>query len=489
MRLKPFRLSRVAKGTIRFLALIAFVACDGNIGRAAAAGQGDKVFAVEIVAPVDASGTNFLPHAKPFQVRFANQSDQPITIWSDSCERGHSILSFRSLDPKGETLLVQKRTVPANVWTNYPPKTVEILPNKTYVVEVNLSDFFWGGREWENVPEPNTGTEIEITAVFDIEPTKEATADHVWTGHIESPPLKALVLNPKLKTPQDYLWNACPEQALKMCKADPSWISNAEPEYQCTPLHHAVRFGYKDVVVWLIQNGADVNAAAYNGFTPLHMVERKDIAEILIKAGARLDQKDTWGKTPLQHAAEERKPEVVDAILNSNHKLDLYTAILLKRRDVAIKMLVQDPNVIVGGDGGSDLGGNATPLGLAAGQGDMELVKLLLEAGAPINDQTDCVRFGGYATPLCNAVWAGKVDVVEFLLKNGATTDVVGGKFYRSITEFAEKNSDKKIKELLTKYKSNPSAEFEREMPKLKNKLPGRIASGEFKLPASIKLQ
>lgn len=38
----------------------------------------------------------------------------------------------------------------------------------------------------------------------------------------------------------------------------------------CTPLHHASRKGYTDVVMLLIDRGADVNAENGWGETPLH---------------------------------------------------------------------------------------------------------------------------------------------------------------------------------------------------------------------------
>jgi ankyrin repeat protein len=448
--------------------------------------QGEKL-SVEIIAPRDASGSNYLPHGEAFDVRFTNHSEQPVSIWDDLCEPGHWALSFRVQGTNGESRTVVARKVPSTVWTNYPPKAIAIAPGKPYSRIVNFSDFFWGERAWFNPPEPNTGERIEVKAVFEIKATDEASQHGVWTGRIESAALLLPVINSKLKTPQDYLWNDCPRQALKMLKDDPSWIRKGDAEYQCTPLHHAVRFGHKEVVVWLIENGADVNASAYNGFTPLHLTERKDIAEILIKAGAKLNQKDSWGKTPLQNAAQNRQQEVVDAILESGYKLDLCTALVLKQRNAALKLLIRDPNAIVGGNGGSDLGGNVSPLGLAAAEGDLELVKLLIEAGAPINDPTECMRYGGYATPLCNAVWAGKVEVVEFLLKRGAATDVVGGRFVRSLTEYAEKYSPKQIRELLAQYRGNPPLGNRKEGQKVRNQLPRRIASGDFNLPNDLK--
>jgi hypothetical protein len=77
--------------------------------------------------------------------------------------------------------------------------------------------------------------------------------------------------------------------------------------------------------------------------------------------------------------------------------------------------------------------------------------------------------------------------MVEFLLAKGAATNVVGGKFYRSIAEYAQKHSDKKIMDLLTKYGTNSPLYYTRDAPLIKNRLPGRIASGEFKLPDGIK--
>jgi len=446
----------------------------------------EKNLLIEIITPRDAAGNDYLPHGEAFEVRLTNGSAQPVVIWDDQCEPGHRALSFRVKGADGQVQTVQNRSAAATVWTNYPPKTVMIPPGKTVSLKVNLSDFFWGERTWLNVPEPNTGDKIEVSAFFEVQATEESEKFGVWTGRIESAVLVLPVLNPKLKTPQDYLWNACPQQALKMLKDDPSWINKGDPEYQCTPLHHAARFGYKEVVLWLISHGADVNAVAYSGFTPLHLTKRKEIAEILIKAGARLDQKDHWGKTALQNAAELDRQEVVDAILESGYKVNLCTALLLKQRNVALNLLIHDPATIVGGDGGSDLEENATPLGLAAAEGDLEFVKLLLEAGAPINDPTECIRYGGDATPLCNAVWAGKADVVEFLLKRGAATDVVGGRFVRSLTEYAEKYSSEQIRKLLAQYSGNPRLSYQ-ERKQVTNKLPGRIASGDFKVPDWIK--
>jgi ankyrin repeat protein len=447
-----------------------------------AGAQDDGALMIEVIPQFDDAGKAYLPHNKPFDLRFTNRSDRPLKFWDEHCQPEHGTLSFGVKDATGSTIC-RKRAVEDNPWGRFPPKTFTIAPGEAVLRKINFSDFFWGHLAWQNAPEPNSGEPIEVRAVLEIKPGKEAAEHGVWTGRVESPPIIVLVVDPRLKTPHEYLWNDCPKMALRMMKEDPTWVNRKDPKDECTPLHHAARFGPKEVVAWMIEHQADVNAAAYNQFTPLHFALTREIADILIKAGAKLDQKDSWGKTPLQSAAEERRMHIVDAILDSGYKLDLATAIRIGKRDLVFKMLAENPKIVVGGDGGADLGGNTTPLGLAASQGDLVLVRLLLEAGAPINDSTEMPNAGGPATPLCNAVWAGHADVVEFLLGKGAALDAVGGKFFRTITDFAEEHSDPRIVKLLRQYASNPPRKHERP-ENILNRLPTRIKAGEFKMPS-----
>ncbi|HJZ58755.1 MAG TPA: ankyrin repeat domain-containing protein, partial [Gemmataceae bacterium] len=61
-----------------------------------------------------------------------------------------------------------------------------------------------------------------------------------------------------------------------------------------TPLHLAVVHGHSDVVEYLIQRGADVNADSGGGWTPLHLAartDRLDIVKLLVESGAKVDAK------------------------------------------------------------------------------------------------------------------------------------------------------------------------------------------------------
>src|SRR3984893_3853122 len=95
----------------------------------------------------------------------------------------------------------------------------------------------------------------------------------------------------------------------------------SQDESQNTPLHIAARFGPFEIVELLLQLKSDVNAIAYNGFTPMHLVQDGKVASLLIRSGAKLDLLDNWGKTPLQDAVETNRNEVVEAILVSGYKL------------------------------------------------------------------------------------------------------------------------------------------------------------------------
>jgi ankyrin repeat protein len=63
-----------------------------------------------------------------------------------------------------------------------------------------------------------------------------------------------------------------------------------------TPLQTAARRGRGEVVAFLLDKGADVNAADGFGYTPLHLAAEGghlDAVKRLVKAGAKLDAKTT----------------------------------------------------------------------------------------------------------------------------------------------------------------------------------------------------
>jgi Ankyrin repeats (3 copies) len=119
---------------------------------------------------------------------------------------------------------------------------------------------------------------------------------------VTSEPVTTLVIDPKLKTPHAYLENGCPTQALSIMEADPTWVKKTDRNRQ-TPLHIAARYGHLDVIRWLLANGADVNARAYNNFTALHFAREPEVVKILLAHQSDVNASSV-GRTRLQEAAE-----------------------------------------------------------------------------------------------------------------------------------------------------------------------------------------
>ena len=69
--------------------------------------------------------------------------------------------------------------------------------------------------------------------------------------------------------------------------------------------------------------GADVNAKAEDGWTPLHFATSggyKEITELLISKGADVNSKDNHGRTPLDLAISRKHPETSDLIRKNGGK-------------------------------------------------------------------------------------------------------------------------------------------------------------------------
>jgi ankyrin len=179
-----------------------------------------------------------------------------------------------------------------------------------------------------------------------------------------------------------------PEAGVAILQADRTWISKKD-DMQCTPLHHAARFGFVEVARWLLTQGADVNAKAYNDFTPLHLTRHPEIVKLLIEHKADVKATSAFGGTALQAAADhfailERNPEwaggrekarkIIKMLLDAGAEYDILSACYLNDME-RIRVLVADKKQA------RDKGA----LRCAATLGRPKIVKLLLEHGADPN--------------------------------------------------------------------------------------------------------
>ncbi len=163
-----------------------------------------------------------------------------------------------------------------------------------------------------------------------------------------------------------------------------------------SPLLYAARDGRLELARMLLTAGANVNLPEANGITPLIMATANnhvELARFFLEHGADIQAADAWGRTPL------------------------WTAIDLRNLDV-------DFNTLKNG------------VDRAAA---LELVKALLDRGAPVNVRTkeivpvrrfmlfvgdlSWVDFTG-ETPFVRAALAGDITVMRLLLDHGADPNI-----------------------------------------------------------------
>ena len=195
------------------------------------------------------------------------------------------------------------------------------------------------------------------------------------------------------------------------------------------PLIRAADSGWLKVAAFLLDHGADVNAAAAGdsgrtfGPTALHQAAtfgNKAMVELLLSRGADVNAKDDDGRTPLYLATERGFQAIVEVLLANK----------------------ADVNV-------SDRQSGITPLHRAAESGRAKIVQQLLAAGANPNMETSEGR-----TPLSFAVESGSPETVSILL--AAKADPSGGRLDAPLLAAIHKQDDASA-ELLLEHGANPN--------------------------------
>ena len=206
-----------------------------------------------------------------------------------------------------------------------------------------------------------------------------------------------------------------------------------------TPLHCAAEKGYIEIVKILLEKGADVNAKNTENYTPLHVAALQghiDIVKILLEKGADVNAKDTEDSTPLHFAAQAGNMDIIEILLGKGADANVINS--------SGKRALEVSN-----------GNGFTPMHLAIQKNDIGLLELLLDKGgiravysydkdfdtsvhwAARNDNPICLRMlldkipgavgvintHNHNTPLHLAAQYGRIECVKILLERGADKD------------------------------------------------------------------
>ncbi len=304
----------------------------------------------------------------------------------------------------------------------------------------------------------------KTTAKMEEKPLTEKLANFSWNGELDK--IKELVdennnlVNIRLKNEETMLtiasWSGNYEIAEYLI--DKKANVDCRNDWQNTALHNAAQKGYNDIIALLLANGANVNARGTSGNSSLFFAvgnEHLESAKLLLEAGANIHAKNDYDQTPLTRASWHGNADIIEFLaengadvnyapqegntimhnlasggyleaiktiqkfgadanmIDSDGRIPLHNALINKHSDVVELLLGSTKNI---NQQENHLGN--TPLHIAAINGDLKSIEILIDAGA----KTDSKNYS-QKTPLEYAIQYGYIDIVNYYVSNSLASE------------------------------------------------------------------
>eukprot|EP00465_Bigelowiella_longifila_P012929 CAMPEP_0185259294 /NCGR_PEP_ID=MMETSP1359-20130426/8088_1 /TAXON_ID=552665 /ORGANISM="Bigelowiella longifila, Strain CCMP242" /LENGTH=317 /DNA_ID=CAMNT_0027845147 /DNA_START=141 /DNA_END=1094 /DNA_ORIENTATION=+ len=287
----------------------------------------------------------------------------------------------------------------------------------------------------------------DVREVFDPKPvggdsgSAKETSSHIGRNDIVRPDGFKIMVDARFEELMEACVDGDLEMVQKILKERPHSINHRSV---VMPLHAAVQHKRKSVVVWLLENGANVNARTEDGSTALALAAYNgdlEMVKMLIERGADPSVKNQQGFNTLDVVEQMQWPEIKEYLLTPGR---LQNAARLGDLATITRMLKKKPWRV------NEIRVYA-PLHAAARYNHSQMARFLLDQGAEVD-----IQMLDASTPLILAASEGYVEMVKCLIANGADLGHVNSMGFDAL-KAAQMTNQSHITSIIGSYYENNS--------------------------------